>query len=402
MIIPETPTAPSSPHEALDRLRARIVTVEREPVALPRAIGRVLAEDLRADRASPACDVSAMDGFAVRAEDLASGTLAIAAEVRIGQAPPALAPGSAVRIVTGGAVPEGADTIVRREDVREEGGVIVIEAGTAARILPGAEIRREGENGRMGDPVVSSGTLLDATNASALASFGGSVIQVHRRVRVALLTTGDELVDPGAPATRWQVRDSNGLALRALLDRPWIELLSFPRAPDEPDAMRAAITAALSSADALVLTGGVSMGARDHVPDALRACGVEVLFHRLPQRPGRPVLGAIAPGGRPVLALPGNPVSVQVTGRRLALPAIARRAGITRDRARIAVCLHPALPDSGALWWHRLVRIAPDGTASIVPSSGSGDVVAIAKSDGFVEIPPRTAGAGPFPFYEWA
>ena len=402
MSLRAAPAAPTSPHDALAALRAETVIVERERVELPRALGRVLAEDLRADRPSPACDVSAMDGFAVRARDLARGTLAIAAEVRIGRPPPALVPGSAVRIVTGGAVPEGADTIVRREDVQEEAGAIVIETSTAARIAVGAEIRREGENGREGDPVVGAGTLLDAANASALASFGRSTIDVHRRVRVALLMTGDELVDPGAPATRWQVRDSNGLALRALLDRPWIELLSFPRIPDDLDATRASITTALSSCDALVLTGGVSMGVRDHVPDALRACAVEVLFHRLAQRPGRPVLGGIAPGGRPVLALPGNPVSVQVTGRRLALPAIAWRAGMTRGRAPIAVLLRSALPDSGALWQHRLVAIAPDGTASIVPSSGSGDVVAIAKSDGFVEIPPRTTGAGPFPFYDWS
>jgi len=393
---------PDSPDRALELLRSRITAVEHEHVEVPTSIGRVLGGELRADRPSPACDVSAMDGFAVRLADLARGPLPIAAEVRIGQPPPALVPGSVVRIVTGGAVPEGADTIVRREVVREEHGTIVVDPAAAAALVSGADIRRLGENGRAGDLVVAPGTVVDPATASAIASFGAAMLEVHRRVRVALLVTGDELVEPGAPATAWQVRESNGLALRALFLKPWMEVRSYPRAVDEPDAMRAAIETALEWADALVLTGGVSMGTRDHVPDALRACGVDVLFHRLPQRPGKPMLGGVAAGGRPVLALPGNPVSVLVTGTRIALPAIARRAGIARERAPVHVRLQPAPEDSISLWWHRPVRIAADGSASLVRLQGSGDVVAIAESDGFVELPPHASGAGPFPFYEWS
>ena len=400
---------PEPPQRALELLRAHIVPVEPEPLELPHALGRVLAQDLHADRPSPACDVSAMDGFAVRLADLAAGRpLPICAEVRIGRPPPALVSGSVVRIVTGGALPDGADAIVRREAVREQHGAILLDPAIAAAIAPGAEIRRQAENGRAGDRILSAGALLDPAAAAAIASFAPATLHVHRRVRLALLITGDELVEPGAPATAWQVRDSNGLALRALFDRPWIDLRLCPRVPDAPDAMRLAVTAALAWADALVLTGGVSMGTRDFVPDVLRACGLDLLFQQLLQRPGKPMLGAIAPGGRPVLALTGNPVSMLITARRIALPAIAQRAGLAPAPApltvRLTVPLEPAPGDPTAptaLWCYRPVRLGPAGSASLVPMQGSGDVVALARSDGFVELPPHAAGPGPFPFYGW-
>lgn len=388
-----------SPAAALDALRARIEAVGIERVAAAGAAGRVLAEGIVTDRPSPAADVSAMDGFAIRVADRPLASIPIAGEIRIGREPPELAPGTALRIVTGGAIPRGADAVVRIEDVTVDGGAIRI-AG-AARIAEGAEIRRAGENADAGAIVAHEGTLIDAAIATAIASFGAAEVAVRRKVRVAIVVTGDELVDAGARATPWQVKDSNGPALAASLARTWVELVRTPRVADDERATREAIAGALADCDALVLTGGVSMGNRDHVPDALRACGVEVLFHKLPQRPGKPVLGGIAEGGRPVLALPGNPVSVLVTARRLALPAIAARGGIARVAPPARVRLVPAPDETISLWWHRPVRLASDGTASIVPSRGSGDVVAIAASDGFVEIPPGTAGEGPFPFYAW-
>ncbi len=388
-----------SPAAALQALCVRIEPVGVERVPIANVTGRVLAESVIADRASPAVDVSAMDGFAVRIEDLARDSLPIAGEIRIGQSPPELPPCAVLRIVTGGPLPRGADTVVRREDVSEEAGTIRVRPAARARV--GDDVRRAGENGGPGCLVVSAGMVIAPAIASAIACFAGSEIDVRRRVRVAILVTGDELVDAGEAVTPWQVRDSNGPTLRAALAERWIEARTLPRVRDDEAAMRQAITAALEDSDALVITGGVSMGVRDHVPDALRAAGVDVLFHRLPMRPGKPVLGGIAEGGRPVLALPGNPVSVMVTARRLAWPAIARRAGITRTLPTPLVRLFPPATSCIAMWWHRAVRLREDGTAELVETRGSGDVVAIAGTDGFVELPPGASGEGPFPFHRW-
>lgn len=390
-----------SPAAALDALCARVSPVGVERVALGEASGRVLARALHTDRASPAVDVSAMDGFAVRVADLTQESLPIAGDVHIGQSPPELPAGAALRIVTGGALPRGADAIVRREDVDESGAEIRVTMAARDRARAGDDVRRCGENGEAGRLVVPAGELVDPAVASALACFAGPEVEVYRRARVAVLVTGDELVDAGAEASAWQVKDSNGLALRAALCAPWVTLHALPRARDDEDAMRRAITAALADADALVVTGGVSMGVRDHVPGALAAAGVEVLFHRLPMRPGKPVLGGVAEGGRPVLALPGNPVSVLVTARRLAWPAIAKLAGIARSKPPLYVRLVPSPSRSVALWWHRAVRLRTGGTAELVETHGSGDVVAIAQSDGFVELAPNASGEGPFPFYAW-
>src|SRR5262249_19811723 len=147
--------------------------------------------------------------------------------------------------------------------------------------------------------------------------------------------------------------------------------------------------------------GGVSMGERDLVPAALRDLGVRVIFHRLPQRPGQPLLAGVASGGRPVLALPGNPVSVLVTARRFACAALARRAGASALDQPAIVPLERGDDASIALWWHRPARLFAPGRAELVATRGSGDVASIARSDGFVEMPPNAKGAGPWSWFPW-
>lgn len=389
-----------SPESALDALLSRIEPVSTESIALRRATDRVLASAIVTDRESPACDVSAMDGFAVRAIDLGLGMLPIAGEVRIGKEPPALTHGTALRIVTGAPVPPLADAIVRREDVIEADHTITIDAEHAKSVSVGKDIRRRGENAEAGELVLERGVFASASRIAALSMFGASEITVHRPVRVEILVTGDELVDAG-PLTPFQIRDGNGPALAALFSRPWLDVVRLPRAPDDRVALEAAIADALVRADALVLTGGVSMGVHDYVPDTLRALGVEIVFHTLPQRPGKPILGGIAEGGRPVLALPGNPVSVLVSATRIALPALARRAGLVQRMPPTAVELEEPIRKPLDLHWYRPVTIVSAGRARITESRGSGDIVAAARSDGFVEIPPRALGHGPFAFRAW-
>src|SRR5690606_38464128 len=203
--------------------------------------------------------------------------------------------------------------------------------------------------------------------------------------------------------TEFQLRDSNGPTLAAMFTgRPWIGAIDRARAPDDPGAIRGALSAMLEEgADAAIVTGGVSMGDYDHVPEVVRSLGAEVLFHKLPQRPGKPMLGAIL-DGRPILALPGNPVSVMVTARRIAMPVLRRMAGFAPEPAPGVVTLTNPGDKTLDLWWHRPVRLstggaglhpageghalsATPGLATLITSKGSGDIPAAAGSDGFVE-----------------
>ncbi|MBL8763814.1 MAG: molybdopterin molybdotransferase MoeA [Phycisphaerae bacterium] len=432
-----------------------------EAVAIDAARGRVLAEDVRADRDSPAFDYSAMDGYAVRAADVeavwrsaeagASITLAVVGESRIGAAPPVLPsepPGvgvgaAAIRIVTGAAIPQGTDAVVRREDVVEhaEGSAAHGERITSISIAPNVaarggvrvsdNIRRRGENARAGDVVLEAGAVLNAAALGTLAAVGCVRPLVRPRVRVAVITTGDELVPPeGAPGP-YQIRNSNAAVIRALLAPwAWIEVVSIPGHPsvhvvDDEGVPDAVLRTAIGHIDAIVLTGGVSMGHRDPVRAAVERAGgagagkVEIVFHGLPQRPGKPMLGAVVrrAGGAtapqplpplPIFGLPGNPISAMVTCTRIVLPVLAALAGASAARA-------PALGTQGlvrlanpdgrslALWWHRLVRLNAAGEAELIDARGSGDIIAGGRSDGFIELPPAStpAPSALVPFHPW-
>lgn len=408
------PPRADSPADAIHALSSLLHPLATERLPLHLAAGRVLAQPLRADRDSPPITVSAMDGYALRLADapaFASTGLPVLAEARIGH-PPLTHPASPglVRIVTGAPVPVGSDAVVRVEDTAPADTLVRLTI-PPERLTPGLAIRTQGENARADDLIAPAGTLITTPLAAALATFGSAAdaagILVRRRVRVAILTTGDELADPADPAPPpWRIRDSNGPALLALLSaRRWLQPLEPRRVPDDPDALAAALAGALDAADAILFTGGVSMGHRDFLPTVLARAGVRTIFHTVPQRPGKPILGAVAHAAathppRPILGLPGNPVSVMVTARRIALPVFASLAGLHLDPPP-AVAL--ANPDAATLnlWWHRLVTLGPDGRASLLSGRGSGDVPAAARASGFVELPPGASGPGPWPYHAW-
>jgi molybdopterin molybdotransferase len=397
----------ASPAEAVAALLECLSPVATECIPLELAAGRVLAESIVTDRPSPAADVSAMDGYAVRIAAMEPGEIRVVGEVRIGRRPPELPAGRqvALRIVTGAPVPPGADAVVKREDVQEHGDHIAISADALAALRPGLAIRRRGENAPTGAQVAGAGTPISPPVAAALALFGCESAAVHRKVRVGVLVTGDELVRPGTQPTEWELRDSNGPALMNFLSVPaWIQPQDGGprRAVDDPGAVKDAIATLLAACDAVLITGGVSMGDRDFVPGALAALGARVIFHRLPQRPGKPVLAATMSGGQPVLALPGNPVSVMVTARRIAAPVLRRLAGFTVHPPPPLVRIQNADAKQADLWWHRPVRLTAPGMAELVPLTGSGDVPSVAESDGFVELPPGESGEGPRAFYGWS
>lgn len=390
-----------APAEAVASLVARLSPVGTEQVRVSEAAGRVLAEAVRTDRPNPPCDVSAMDGYALRLADAVQRRLPVSAEVAIGQRPPNLALGTTVRIFTGGAVPPEAEAVIRREDVREQGDTIELSADL--RIERGMNIRFRGENASDAAVVLEAGAMISAGAVGVLATFGVAEVTVHRRVRTAILATGNELLPVEAVPEPWQIRDSNGPALSALLgDVPWLNCQASRRVPDRPEALRDALVGALETCDAVVLTGGVSMGDYDFVPETVQAVGGEVVFHKIAQRPGKPMLGAVGPKGQAILGLPGNPVPAMVTLRRWGSVILRRLAGhADPDPLTGAVTITHPDDTRREIAWHRLVRLIAPGQAELVRGKGSGDLVSLAQSNGFVELPPGASGPGPWPFHPW-
>ncbi len=391
-----------SPHAAIAAMRGLLNPTAIESLPLRDCAGRVLAQSIVADRHSPACDVSAMDGYAVRLTDLQGDALAVAGEVSIGQSSPAMPTGAALRIFTGGAVPPGCDAVIPREQVMEHPTRIQWPPGL--KVAAGQHIRRRGENGAAGETVVPAGVSITSPIAAALASFGIATPRVHQRVRLAVIVTGNEIHDVGETVEPWQLRDGNGPALAAMFaELRWIDCQSISQVPDDPARLKSAIDQALRQSDALLLTGGVSMGDYDYVPATLSELGCRIVFHKLPIRPGKPVLGAIGPEGQVVVGLPGNPVSVMTTARRLALPLLRHLAGhaVIEPPPPLARVVNADDKRLG-LHWFRPVRLTGDGEVQLVATRGSGDIISAARSDGVVEIPPNQGGSGPWPFYAWS
>ncbi|MFO0860287.1 MAG: molybdopterin molybdotransferase MoeA [Phycisphaerales bacterium] len=391
-----------SPQQALDALLTRLRPVSTEKRGLSDVGGRILAQDVLADRPSPALDVSVMDGFAFALTDAAGGSLPIAGEAAIGQPPISLAPGTAARIVTGATIPHRADCVLRTEDIQVLERSINFPIQALTNLPPNRNIRHRGENAQPGDLVVRRGTPITAPIASALASLGIHTPEVYRRLRIGVLSTGDEVLAPHETPQPWQLRDGNGSALHQTFGSlPFVEEVESRRVRDDPRQLLAAVAELLSRCDALFLSGGVSMGHRDFVPAALAAVGAETVFHKVPQRPGKPILAAIGPRDQLILGLPGNPVSVLVTAHRFGVAAVRRLAG---EQAALPVpSVEVASPDQQTipLWWHRLVKLNARGQAELVDHRGSGDFIASSRSDGFIEVPPNTTAAGVWPFYAW-
>ncbi len=393
------------PDDALGRLAERLTTVTVEKgVQIDDCIGRVLAAEVVADRDSPAADVSAMDGYAIRLGDLnANSEIPISAESVPGAPPPEITDGAAVRIFTGAIVPTGFDAVVKREDTEELDGAIRFRESAKSTAF-GEHIRRAGENAAVGSRVLPAGILLNAAHLATMANFGCDQAEVHRRVRVSIITTGDEV---GSISNRtphpWQLRNSNRCSLRGLLaQRNWIALPPTDHCRDDSRALTELVGERLQQSDAVLLTGGVSMGDYDYVPDVVSAVGGEVIFHGLPLRPGKPILGAATGQGKLILGLPGNPVSATIGGRRMALPLLAMISGQTEW---LLPCPVVGISDADNqkldLHWLRLVRLTGHGIATTVISQGSGDLVSLGQSSGFVHLPPGESGPGPWPYYGW-
>ncbi|KAA9327547.1 molybdopterin molybdotransferase MoeA [Hymenobacter busanensis] len=367
-----------------------------ETVALPQAAGRVLREPLHADRDFPPFDRVAMDGIALRFAALEAGQRAfsIARTQLAGQPPlPLEEPQAAVEIMTGAALPAGTDTVIRYEDL-----VFTSEAGrrvAAVQVLPpapGHNVHRRATDRRQGDLLLPAGTLLGPAELGVAATIGAGLVTVARRPRVAVVSTGDELVPIDQTPLPHQIRRSNGLMLQAAAQQAGAvaELFHFD---DDPAALRQGLPPLLREFDAVLLSGGVSKGQADFLPAALQDAGAEQLFHEVRQRPGKPFWFGRHPAGAVVFALPGNPVSTFVNYYRYAAPWLR---AVQQPALPMLPVFHAVLATDvvfrPALTHFLLVRLvsAPDGRLLAYPldrTQNSGDLASLLLADGFVELP---------------
>ena len=311
--------------DARQRILADLPAMPSEQVALPDAHGRVLAADVAARVTQPPLAVSAMDGYAVRAADVAK----VPAELKVvGEVPAGglfegtVAPGQAVRIFTGAPVPDGADAIVIQEDTARDGDAVTVNEGVAA----GRYVRPAGLDFATGDVLLTAGTVLTARDIGLAAAMNHPWLRVRRRPRVALLATGDEIALPGEELGPTSIVSSNTFALEGLIRAAGGAPLTLGIAPDDRAAIRALAESA-RGADMLVTTGGASVGEHDLVQDALGDIGLELDFWQIAMRPGKPLMfGRL--GDVPMLGFPGNPVSSTVCGVLFLKPALAKMLGI--------------------------------------------------------------------------
>ena len=358
-----------SVHQALEQIVGAVSPLGAERVGLFAAAGRVLAEDVRSPRDVPGYANSAMDGFAVRQADVARTPVrlrVIGISAAGTRSLPAVGPGEAARIMTGAPVPPGADTVVRVEDTRTEGDEVVI-GGAGAK---GKDIRLAGEDVRVGDTVLRRGRRLTPADVGLAASVGRTLLLVHRRPRVAILSTGNELIEADQPIESGQVVNSNAYALAAAVAEAGGIALPLAIARDTPEEIRAAFDEA-ARADAILSTGGVSVGDFDYVKAVMDEIGIDRLFWKVAQKPGKPLtFGMLA--GRPVFGLPGNPVSALVCFYLYARPALRRMGGFRSLYLPIATATlaHDVKKTEGLTEFIRC-RLERRGTALTASSTGT-------------------------------
>jgi molybdopterin molybdotransferase len=378
-----------SADDALARILAGVPTLPAVDSPLLDALGLVLVDDIAADRDVPPFRNSAMDGYAVRGDDVASAPveLRVVGEVAAGGFPDrAVGPGEAMRIMTGAPMPDGADTVVRVEDTDNASDVVTIAAATPR----GTAIRQAGEDLKAGETILTTGTVLRAAEIGLLASAGHARIRVRKRPRVAVYSTGDEIVDLDAPLERGQIRDSNrytlASAIRAAGSEPWVRGI----VRDSPDALRAALREGLG-ADAIVTSGGVSVGDHDHLKPVLSELGT-IDFWAIAIRPGRPLaFGELKDGDRrvPIFGLPGNTVSALVTFEIFVRPALLRmqgRANVSRPKAR-ARLLEPVDKIGALRVFARGIHDPEAGTVRLTGPQGSGILRSMSLANCLIDLP---------------
>jgi molybdopterin molybdotransferase len=386
-------------------IRERVAPVaEIETVALAAANGRVIARDVVAPIDLPPFDNSAVDGYAVRHADLhatADTRLAVVERVTAGHAAARpLVAGAAVRIFTGAPMPAGADTVFMQEDVHAERDSVTVPPGLKA----GANRRPAGEDVRAGSVVLPSGRRLLAQDVALAAAVGLTALDVFRRVRVAVFSTGDEIVEPGMPRPAPALFDANRYLLAGLIERLGAAPTDLGILPDDPGQLARALAAAAADHDLVVTSGGVSTGEADHVRHAVEAIG-RLVFWRVAIKPGRPVAMGVIPGAQAgasaaFVGLPGNPAAVYVTFARVVRPLILRLAG-AEAAPLVALPVRAAFAYRKKAGRREYVRVklirAADGAVDAVKHAqeGAGIITSLTETDGLVELPEDATTVAP-------
>ena len=388
-----------TPAEAEQRMRESLALFPVEDCPLAAAHGRVLRTDLRADRDLPPYDRVTMDGYALRAAALAAGQrqFSIEATQAAGMRPFRLGPthDAGIEVSTGAVLPEGADCVVPYEDTRLEGLQFTLLPDATWRA--GQAVHRRGSDHRAGEIIVRAGTRVTGREIAVAAAIGCAVLPVTRGPKIAVVATGDELVEVGDAVAPHQVRRSNDHALRAALvmaGYPWVERFHLRDMRHEIEHMLWHIIAEF---DVVLVTGGVSKGKFDFLPAELAAQGVRKVFQGVAQRPGLPFWFGLNPEGKPVFALPGNPVSAFTCLHRYVLPGLAHASGRPPEAPR-RVALAAPVTFKPKLAYFLPVRLSSGDRGELLatpdPSNTSGDFAGLVGTDGFVELP---AGLTEFP-----
>jgi molybdopterin molybdotransferase len=382
--------------EAEAMIVSRISPVsETERAALHDARGRVLSNDILSPLNLPPFDNSAVDGYAVRHSDLtADGVtrLEVADRVQAGSsAKRTIAPGKAIRIFTGAPMPEGADTVFMQEDCTVEDGYVMLPAG----LKPGANRRKNGEDVRAGSVVLKAGTRLSAHHIGMAAAVGLTHLDVRRRVRVALFSTGDEVVEPGTPLRHAAIYDANRPLLREMALSLGTEVTDLGILPDDPAALQSALSQAAADHDLVLTSGGVSTGEADYVRLAVEAIGT-LVFWRVGIKPGRPVALGVLPSGQrnsqaAFAGLPGNPVAAFVTFARIVRPLLLQLAGASYEPL-VAFLVRAAFAYKKKTGRREYVRVSlrcgEDGALEAVKyaQDGAGVISSLTQTDGLAEL----------------
>jgi molybdopterin molybdotransferase len=379
--------------EAID---ARLVRLPAESRPLSESIGQTLREDVYAERDNPPFDRVCMDGIAIRSDAFIRGVRRFTIEATQAAGSPALSLSSlegAVEVMTGAMMPRGTDCVIPMEEYDEVAGTVSLKDKAAGE--PYRNVQRRGSDSKSDVPMLKAGIRLGAPEIGVVASAGRATITVSRQPSFVVVSTGDELVEPGEPILEHQVRRSNAYAVVGALCKHGFQKVSNDHIVDSEEILRERLARHLAERDVLVLSGGVSKGKFDLVPKVLKSLSVEEVFHQIAQRPGMPMWFGIGPNGQAVFGLPGNPVSTLMCLMRYVVPAMDAAMG-TSPAATETVALGAPVTRgrSTASFVPVEIHYRAQGQRCALPRvpNGSGDFLALAGTDGFIELPPRTEG----------
>jgi len=396
-----------TPAQAETLIEQHLVCLPIESLPLTQAAGAVLRENVYAERDQPPFDRVAMDGIALSVSGATShaGRLRVASSQAAGDPPHTLSdPANCIEITTGAMLPQGCDAVVPVEQIQRNGDIV--EIGRKAP-QPWQNVHRRGSDCRQGALLLAAGTRLSAPEVAIAAGAGMARLRVSAQPMIVVISTGNELVEPGERIEPHQIRRSNAYGITASLRQHGFTRVADDHVRDDEAELTARLGFHLRTHDVLILSGGVSMGKLDLVPRVLEKLGVTLVFHHIAQRPGKPMWFGVSQSGPAVFALPGNPVSTLVCLARYVLPALRAAMGeAPGESSRIA--LTAPFDVKAPLAFYLPVKLKSDDwgrtSAEPRPTNGSGDFTALAGTDGFVELPP---GPNTFPkghvarFFPW-